>query len=310
MARRLAAALALLLVAGSCSRGGTNDDVGIGPGPTLSTGAPAAGGPTSPSTVAADGAPRPTRPPGTGANATPPSVGGSKTDIDAAANGAVGRFAGVLLAPGPATSVVVDVRVGDGATPSRTALTNAAQIVRTYSGKPVGINGPLALRNVGGGIHTAEEIRRLATSQGSPNRDGVAVVHLLYLSGSFEQKDVLGVAVRGDTVALFTDEMDNATSPFVTRARIEQAVVNHEVGHVLGLVDLFLDENRDDPDHPGHSRNQGSVMFWAVETSLVGQVLGGPPPVDFDADDIADLKKIPRRLTRPSATSRKHPSPR
>ena len=73
---------------------------------------------------------------------------------------------------------------------------------------------------------------------------------------------------------------------------MERAVVTHEMGHLLGLVDLVLDDKRGDPAHPGHSTNRGSVMFWAVETSLVGQVLGGPPPVDFDSDDVADLRKI------------------
>jgi hypothetical protein len=60
----------------------------------------------------------------------------------------------------------------------------------------------------------------------------------------------------------------------------------------MGLVDLYLDDNRDDPDHPGHSTNPHSVMYWAVETDLVAQVLDGPPPVSFDAADQADLQKI------------------
>ena len=132
----------------------------------------------------------------------------------------------------------------------------------------------------------------LADAQGTPNLAGVAVVHVLYLAGRFEKDGVLGVSVRGDTLAIFTDEIASSTSPFVTGARLEQAVVTHELGHLLGLVDLYLNDNRDDADHPGHSVNRNSVMYWAVETSLVGQVLGGPPPVDFDSDDLADLRRI------------------
>lgn len=212
--------------------------------------------------------------------------------IDDVAGGPVGSFAGVLLAPGLADRLVLDVRAGDGAAPSSVAIAAMADALRTYSKKPVDVTGPVSLRGVGGGTHSADEIRSLASAQGSANRDHVAVVHVLYLAGAFEKEGTIGVAVRADTVAVFPDEVAAAASPFASRDRIEQAVDVHELGHLLGLVDLYIDRNRDDPEHPGHSRNRASVMFWAVETSLVGQVLGGPPSVSFDADDTTDLAKI------------------
>jgi hypothetical protein len=33
-------------------------------------------------------------------------------------------------------------------------------------------------------------------------------------------------------------------------------------------------------------------MYWAVESSLVGDLLTGGPPQDFDAADLADLATI------------------
>ncbi len=75
-------------------------------------------------------------------------------------------------------------------------------------------------------------------------------------------------------------------------AAIEEAVVTHEAGHLLGLVDLYLGTGRGDPEHPGHSRNAQSVMYWAVESNLVAHVLSGGPPHEFDGDDLADLAAI------------------
>jgi hypothetical protein len=72
-------------------------------------------------------------------------------------------------------------------------------------------------------------------------------------------------------------------------------VATHELGHLLGLVDLVLDTGREDPEHPGHSRSRDSVMFWAVESDLIGSLLGGGPPTVFDAADRADLVAIGRR---------------
>jgi hypothetical protein len=98
--------------------------------------------------------------------------------------------------------------------------------------------------------------------------------------------------VRGDVLALFADNIADAATPLVSRASIEDAVLLHELGHVLGLVDLARDTGRADKEHPGHSSNSASVMYWAVESSLVGQVLNGPPPRDFDAQDRADLAAL------------------
>ncbi|HUR32719.1 MAG TPA: hypothetical protein VM032_02935 [Vicinamibacterales bacterium] len=204
---------------------------------------------------------------------------------------APGQFAGVLLAPGAARSLVLDVRVQPGAALGGDIVPRLAQLLRDQSGKPVAVHGPVQLTDTNQ-THGADDIRRLADSQGEPDGNDVAVVHLMYLSGRFEQDGVLGVTVRADTTAVFPDQIASAASPLVGAARIERAVVTHELGHVLGLVDLFLDDHRDDADHPGHSANRASVMYWAVESDVVAQLFGGPPPVDFDAADLADLRAI------------------
>jgi hypothetical protein len=103
---------------------------------------------------------------------------------------------------------------------------------------------------------------------------------------------VLGVAARGDVAAIFTDQVKSASTPLVGSGGIETAVVTHEVGHLMGLVDLYLHTGRQDPDHPGHSTDTQSVMYWAVESNLVADLLQGGPPKDFDSADLADLQTI------------------
>ncbi|HYD10133.1 MAG TPA: hypothetical protein VEA78_08525, partial [Acidimicrobiales bacterium] len=131
---------------------------------------------------------------------------------------------------------------------------------------------------------------------GTPQSDTQTVIHLVFVHGHWHESDtVLGVAVSGDTAAIFVDAVEDAASPLVGSAAIEEAATLHEVGHLLGLVDLHLDTGRADPEHPGHSANRNSVMYWAVESTLITDVLVGGPPREFDGDDLRDLATIKSR---------------
>ncbi len=213
---------------------------------------------------------------------------------DDGSQGPPGAFARTLLRPTASRSIVLERLVQPGAGPSATTTTFLADTVRRVAAKDV--STPVAA-GLGAGAKdwSADDIRALADREAkvAQGAGGQAVVRLLFLRGSFEgDTSILGVTVRGDVVAVFSDAIDSATTPVITGDDLEEAVVVHELGHVLGLVDLVLSTGRADPDHPGHSKNTRSVMYWAVESSLVSQVLTGPPPRTFDDADQADLAAI------------------
>ena len=228
-----------------------------------------------------------------GGTATSAPTGSTTTETTAAAPtpGPVGAFAPYYLRATTARRIVVDVRSQAGAAPRQASLDHVASVLRAVSDKTVDVVGG----EVPGGGHqwTAADIRSLADTTGTASTADDAVVHLFFLAGGFAGDDqVLGISVRSDVAAVFSDRVDQAAGLLADPGRIEAAVSMHEVGHLLGLVDLFLSTGRADPDHPGHSRNRGSVMYYAVESTLVASLLGGGPPVDFDADDLADLATI------------------
>lgn len=205
----------------------------------------------------------------------------------------VGAFAPAILRPDLSQRVVVEVRSQAGAEPASAALAHVESVLGSVTGKPVSIQGGPTIGG-GGRAWTSGEITATADADGPlPQGGGTAVIRLLFVHGSFGgDTGVLGAAVRGDVAAIFQDQVRASGSLLVGSESIEVAVITHEVGHILGLVDLYLDTGRHDPDHPGHSTNPDSVMYWAVESSLVAQVLGGGPPNDFDDADRADLAAI------------------
>lgn len=295
-----------LLLAGSCAaNGGAGDDgpasYGAGGGldrPSTTTSVPAVRGggdarsPDRTSTTARDpgGATDTTR--RDAPTGTVPSTQGGGVD-DSGAKGPPGAFARTLLRPQPATVIVLERLQQSGAASRQSAIDHVAGLLRSASAKRVSEAEVVALDG-GARSWSAAELRTLADESTKAGQgDGRAVLHLLFVRGTFNgSTDVLGVVVRGDVVAIFSDSVDAAETPVVAGASIEKAVLAHEVGHALGLVDLVRQTGRADPEHPGHSKNEKSVMYWAVESSLVATVLRGGPPTDFDDDDRADLAAL------------------
>jgi hypothetical protein len=287
--RRGSAALALVLLSTACGDGDANDATGTTvPGGVVTTSsAPGAGttaapgnGPPDPAQVGSSTT--------AGGGATPPPTANA-----ALAPGGVGDLAAALLRPGHGNRIVVEVRAQSGAAPAAGTLSHLARVLRDASGKAVVVDG---VDGLGGGARawTAASVAAAADAAAEHEQGNTQVaLRLLYLRGTFEGDDsVLGVALRGDVAAIFSDGVDAAGSVVVSSATIEDAVSVHEIGHLLGLVDLAVDTGRDDPSHPGHSTNERSVMYWAVESDLVTQVLGGGVPTELDAQDRADLARI------------------
>lgn len=213
---------------------------------------------------------------------------------DSGAHGAPGAYARTLLRPQGAERIVVEVLAQSGAEPRQTTLDKVVRVLRDASGKPVSVAGTIALP-AGDGTTSDDEIRDLADRHGrAVQSTEQAVVRLLYLKGAYEPTgSVLGIAVRGDTAAVFSDAVRRtARQSLLSVSTLEDAVTTHEIGHLLGLVDLVLHTGRQDPENPGHSPNRNSVMYYAVESDLVTQVLDGPPPREFDAADRDDLAAI------------------
>ena len=77
----------------------------------------------------------------------------------------------------------------------------------------------------------------------------------------------------------------------ISAEEIENSVLVHEFGHLLGLVNLVYKSpvDHEDKDHPGHSNNEDSVMYWAIESANLGNIITGELPDEFDNDDLNDL---------------------
>ena len=119
---------------------------------------------------------------------------------------------------------------------------------------------------------------------------------LIFPAESYEDDSVLGVAVDASTIAIFGESVDDAAGFFnrPSAEDVENSVIVHEAGHLLGLVNLVYTSpvDHESTDKPGHSNNEDSVMYWAIESVTVANFISGDLPNEFDQDDKDDLAGI------------------
>ncbi|MGI8791755.1 MAG: hypothetical protein ACR2H3_01015 [Acidimicrobiales bacterium] len=303
MRRLLIILTACILVAGGCAQSEDLPLAGEAGGgvvlPGDSTPAPTGGeaAPSSPRGQAPTGSAPRSSSPGTASPNTTSNSSAAPPALDKVWLGGPGSYARRILQPTPATSVALDVMQQAGAEPRSGTLEHLRSRLALASNKTISVGAPTTVPG-GAQSWTGEQLRKLADDLGTIAHTGDrAVVRVLLLRGDFPsggEGRVLGVAVRGDVFALFTDQIANSASVLAPRSEVEKAVALHEMGHILGLVGNVVNQGRQDPDHPGHSSNRESVMYWAIDSSLFATVLNGPPPTEFDNQDRADLETIRR----------------
>lgn len=196
---------------------------------------------------------------------------------------------------GDVPSLTIEVDAVEGSEPSGEALGHLRTTLSSVSEadvgqRPVETFGKTKDRYSRGDLAALEDAHRDTASTGEATS-----LYVLVVNGSFgENENALGVAYSASAFAIFRDKVESTGGLIGSPSRIERAVLVHELGHVLRLVNIGYDSprGREDPEHPNHSQNEDSVMFWAVESDLISQVLGGPPPDTFDDADRADLEDI------------------
>lgn len=218
--------------------------------------------------------------------------------------------------------VLVDLHFVEGSGPNADAVAAMQQEVGRVLGKTVDVTQKGGVPGKGATHrYTWDEIESLESGARSRfTDDATAVLFMLYVDGGSEADSsdgsgrVLGAAYRGTSIVMFKGNIRQSSSenPGLinlenkpSQLEVERAVLVHEFGHALGLVNNGLamqrpHEMKEDPvpeteknEGEKHSVNKSGVMFWAVESSQILDLFflqRQPIPWKFDADDEADVK--------------------
>ncbi len=207
----------------------------------------------------------------------------------------VGSLGWALLSP-EVPRVVLEVDQLGGAELSAQAIDALKQALADDGGKATVevVSGTVPEATPPEGGYTLDDLVTVAGDhRDRPSGDGTAALHVLVLPGRFEARGVTGAAFHATTIAVFPEELGRMLPPGAGVAAFQAAVAVHELGHTFGLVNRTgQGAFHEDPDHPGHTDDRDSVMYWAIESPSLVEIFGFGPPSTFNAGDRREMDAI------------------
>jgi hypothetical protein len=210
-------------------------------------------------------------------------------------NRSVGASANELLASGKYTSLKIEVQYMTGFQPDAAALAHLQSTLSNILNKPSGIT--IVTKEIPASSGTALSVSDVITIERN-NRSVFTTgselgVYLLYTNGNYTDPNVLGIAYKNTSVVLFGKKINDNSGGLrqASRTKLVATVAEHELGHLLGLVDLgtVMQANHKDNAHGNHCNNTDCLMYYASETTdILGFLITGNIP-SLDANCRADL---------------------
>lgn len=206
-----------------------------------------------------------------------------------------GQSARDLLSAGVYTRLNIEVQYAPGMKPQDESVNNLVSFLNTYLNKPGGISVTYKqVESIGKAVITADDAAAFADKNRTLYTDGNQIsLYIYFADADYTERGVAGVAYRNTAVVMLEKTIQANSGGFnqASRVKVESGVLMHETGHLMGLVNngTPMVVNHEDAGSKGHCNNQNCLMFHAIETSGLMNMLDNTLP-SFDANCVNDLK--------------------
>ena len=210
-------------------------------------------------------------------------------------NRKLGASARELLSDEMYQSLTVEIQYMKGFKPRQETVNQLSIFLNRYLNKPNGIN--IVLNEIRRTKNTALNLDSVVAIE-TANRthfveDDRTAIYILFTNSRHIDKKILGTAYRNTSAVIYgkaIKENSNARGK-LTRQELETAVLLHETGHLLGLVNKgsLAASNHIDFDYPDHCTNKKCLMYHATETKKLSSILIKGKVPDLDSNCVADL---------------------
>jgi hypothetical protein len=196
------------------------------------------------------------------------------------------------------TQLKIEIQFVSGYAPTAGAQTQLVSWLQNYLNKPGGITITVdsAINPLNSSPYSLTEILNIENTHRIHHSFGSeAVAYFLFVNGNSDEDSgsnkILGYAYGPTSMVIFQNTIQSLSGGFgqPTRQVLETTVMEHEFGHILGLVNTGtpLQSAHQDSAHGAHCSNNSCLMFWQSDTSgILGNLLGGVvPTLDTDCEN-------------------------
>lgn len=194
---------------------------------------------------------------------------------DALNNLSLGASANDLLSDEKYTSLKVELVYVRDYAPSTTTISNIKNFLETYTHKPDGVQ--VVIREVSSPGKTTysvkDDIVQLEKDHRSLFNSGTQLAVFIFFadgksSSQEDNKLVLGTAYKNTSMVIFEQTIiDLSETSRIPRSQIETTTIEHEFGHLFGLVDNGspAQSAHEDPESKNHCSKSNCLMVASVE---------------------------------------------
>ena len=223
----------------------------------------------------------------------------SKHKIEKNHRQSVGHSANDLLSDKKYEDLIVEIQYMSGFRPDDAAIDNLKSFLSDRLHKNVSVTFT-EISAQGKATYSLDDIHSIEDAN---RREFTAkkqiAVYFLFLDGGYSEdtddSKVLGVAYYNTSMAIFKKSIDDLSGGFGQPSAVlmETTVINHEFGHILGLVNTgsSMQTSHQDAANGAHCNNQDCLMYWETESGdVVSNLFGMSSAPALDANCLADLQ--------------------
>lgn len=221
---------------------------------------------------------------------------GDLPPINAENDKGIGASAHDLLASEKYRSATLEIQYMPGSEPNAASISDLVDWLNLLTNKPGGIQ--VIQSQVGSAFQTSLSLSDIAsiekqyrTVYTSGSRIGV---YFLFTDGAYEAGNNAGIAYRNTSMCFFGKTIHDNSGGIgqATKTTLETYILEHEFGHLLGLVNggSAMQNNHLDAAHDKHCNNANCLMYYKVETAeiTIPLTIGDIPKLDINCKE--DLK--------------------
>ena len=215
--------------------------------------------------------------------------GNDPNDPSSANRLALGASANDLLSDDEFTTMTIEVIVDEDVQTSTSALNDLRQFIEDRTFKTSVSITQRTIPSPGLQPYSTEEVRGIEDDNRTAFNNGSDIaVSIIYLGGSSENDEgnnvTLGTAYRNTSIVIYKGTVNRvgAQANTPSASTIESATLQHEFGHLFGLVNLGtpLQSAHEDEGNAKHCNVEGCLMVASVEFGMGMIGMSQIPPLD------------------------------